>query len=243
MEFGSSLVGEWGDVDLTPSSLMTTEVSATPSPSPSGGWPTPGPQPTYEFFGLSCVYFLSCIWAGVQLARLHYYCKPWTTQKVVSALVLGASLFRTAFFVLAMVNSVPGGDKRLDTLLGQQSLHVLLFWLDGAPTLLTFSAYGAVVLFWAKNLYTSLDDPVSFDELAKPCMVASKCVLNGALRLSIFVSLSPIISLSNSLFLFLLTFYLTLNLQPTQQLHLLRRPAVPLRGVLSGTALRSPGYP
>ena len=185
MELGGSLLGSWGAAPLlsvgrnglNASSTLAAAAEAagsTPAPSPSGGWPTPGPQPTYEFFGLSCVYFLSCIWAGVQLARLHYYCKPWTTQKVVSALVLGASLFRTAFFVLAMVNSVPGGDKRLDALLGQQSLHVLLFWLDSAPTLLTFSAYGSVVLFWAKNLYTSLDDPVSFEELAKPCMVASK---------------------------------------------------------------------
>ena len=89
---------------------------------------------------------------GAQFVRLVQRGAPWTTQKVLHVLILIAASVRVLFFYVASV----AWDMGKGELSASEPVWRMAFYVcDELPTLLFFTVYTAVLLFWAE-LYLSL---------------------------------------------------------------------------------------
>lgn len=127
---------------------------------------TPGPP-----VGLTlCVVFaiayaITSAFAGLQLIRLNGRGAPWTTQKVLHVLVVLATCVRATFFCLSMKTwGWTSGDLSAAEPMARMAFYVC----DELPTMVFFTVYTAVTLFWAEMYYIASDAARIYEDTVQP---------------------------------------------------------------------------
>ena len=110
-------------------------------------------------------YFLTSAFAGFQLVRLNGRGAPWTTQKVLHVLVVLATFVRGTFFILAMRT---WGWSTGDLSAAAPMMRMAFYVCDELPTMVFFTVYTAVTLFWAEMYYIASDAARVYEDTVQP---------------------------------------------------------------------------
>ena len=115
--------------------------------------------------GLAALYGATAVFAATQLVRLNGRGAPWTTQKVLHVLVLLATSVRAVFFGVAMRTwGWSSGD-----LGGAEPMARMAFYVsDELPTMVFFTVFTAVTLFWAEMYYIASDAARIYEDTVQP---------------------------------------------------------------------------
>ena len=128
------------------------------------------PRPSFALSGppsqaLLPRYFLTSAFAGFQLVRLNGRGAPWTTQKVLHVLVVLATFVRGTFFILAMRT---WGWSTGDLSAAAPMMRMAFYVCDELPTMVFFTVYTAVTLFWAEMYYIASDAARVYEDTVQP---------------------------------------------------------------------------
>lgn len=127
-------------------------MSSTGRDDAQDAWWSGGPVPGT----LASLFALLLVAAALQLARLHYFSKPWTSQKTLHVLVGGAAGVRAGFFFASSSMAGPlvwGGVVR------SHFPSTALYVADQAPGLLAFAAVLVLLLLWVDIVHAAAEYP------------------------------------------------------------------------------------
>lgn len=126
---------------------------------------TPPPFASALCVVFAILYAMTSAFAGLQLLRLNGRGAPWTTQKVLHVLVVLATAVRSIFFCLSMNTwGWSSGD-----LSGAEPMTRMAFYVcDELPTMVFFTVYTAVTLFWAEMYYIASDAARVYEDTVQP---------------------------------------------------------------------------
>ena len=129
---------------------------------------------------LGCGYALTALTAAVQSARLRAIGggAPWTTQKVLHALILLAAAARTCFFGIAYTSwRWAEGDLK-----GARPAPRMAFYVsDELPVTVFFTVYAAVALFWAETSFVASERARFYEDFIRPIESATNAVAYSCL--------------------------------------------------------------
>ena len=128
-------------------------------------WSGPWETKVFACTLLGAAYLGAAITAGAQFVRLVQRGAPWTTQKVLHVLILIAASVRVLFFYVASV----AWDMGKGELSASEPVWRMAFYVcDELPTLLFFTVYTAVLLFWAELYYIASDASQVYETMVQP---------------------------------------------------------------------------
>jgi hypothetical protein len=135
----------------------------------------------WVFLGLGIVSSVLAIVTVVCLARVHYFEKSWTIQKLLQLLIFMCNVVRSIFFfgVHFHWETITRGEneQNADSILNGRGFPTLFFVLNELPGVLFFSASTVLLLQWAKIHYTVRDDITVVNSWFKPtCVTGNVCV-------------------------------------------------------------------
>ena len=128
-------------------------------------WSGPWETKVFACTLLGAAYLGAAVTAGAQFVRLVQRGAPWTTQKVLHVLILIAASVRVLFFYVASV----AWDMGKGELSASEPVWRMAFYVcDELPTLLFFTVYTAVLLFWAELYYIASDASQVYETMVQP---------------------------------------------------------------------------
>jgi len=114
-------------------------------------------------YALGGMYFFLMIIPAVQLIRIHFRVPDlgWTTQKLFLCLTLLSSMVRCGFF--AVVPILHG-----EFFMVNFENYPVFTILDTLPSILFFSTYTLLILFWAEIIHHARNQSLSFPQKLRP---------------------------------------------------------------------------
>jgi len=127
-------------------------------------------------YTLGGLYFLLMIVPVVQLVRIHLRVPDlgWTTQKLFLCLTLLSSLVRCVFF--AIVPILHG-----DFFMVNFENYPIFTVLDTLPSILFFSTYTLLILFWAEIIHHARNQSLTFPQRLRPIFMTINMLVYLAL--------------------------------------------------------------
>jgi len=123
-------------------------------------------------YALGALYFMLAIIPVIQLVRIHLRVPDlgWTTQKLFLCLTLLSSLVRCVFF--AIVPIIHG-----EFFMVNFENYPVFTILDTLPSILFFSTYTLLILFWAEIIHHARNQSLSFPQKLRPIFMTINMVV------------------------------------------------------------------
>lgn len=127
--------------------------------------PDPTNVATMLCMGLAVLYATTALFAATQLVRLNGRGATWTTQKVLHVLIVLATVVRALFFWVSLMT----WGWSTGSLIGAAPMARMAFYVcDELPTMVFFTVYTAVTLFWAEMYYIASDAARIYEDTVQP---------------------------------------------------------------------------
>jgi len=121
---------------------------------------------------LGGLYFLLAIVPVVQLIRIHLRVPDlgWTTQKLFLCLTLLSSIVRCGFFVIVPI-------LHGEFFMVNFENYPVFTILDTLPSILFFSTYTLLILFWAEIIHHARNQSLSFPQKLRPIFLTINMIV------------------------------------------------------------------
>lgn len=125
---------------------------------------------------LAACYLILLTFSAVQLIRLQLLTRLWTKQKLFLLMLAVLCSIRAVFFLIGPSIGWWSNTGAVSGPISEIHHGILFILLNQLPTVLLFSTFSLLVLFWAEIYYDAIDQETHFRRVVRPFILGFNAI-------------------------------------------------------------------